>query len=139
MRLFFVYADDLNAMGSEQHYNQDNLKERLVQGEKIEATLQKLLLQMHNDKTQFIIFTHSQRRKASRLNQEERKKRVEDVKTVIRGETITKGDDVKTLGVRFESYLCLEAYWREVRAKTMKKLYGSNQVKSTQLPPKEAA
>ena len=126
-----VYADDLNAMGSEKNYNTERLRSRIkTQGEKIEATLQKLLLLMNNDKTQFIICTNSQCRKASRLSEEGRKRREEKIETEIGGESIKEGDEVKTLGVRFDTYLRFESYWKEVRGKMAKKLYGINQVKS---------
>ena len=126
-----VYADDLNAMGEESQYRPEKLEKKIKeQGDKIENTLQKLLLMMNNDKTQFIVCTHSQRRKASRLSFEERKKREAKIVTEIGGETITEGSEVRTLGVKFDSYLRFEPYWREVRGKIMKKLYGLKQIKS---------
>ena len=117
-------------MGSETRYNREKLEERIkVQGEKIEATLQKLLLLMNTDKTQFIVCTNSQCRKASRLSNEERRKRNEKIETQIGGETVVEGEEVKTLGVKFDSFLRFESYWKDVRTKMTKKLYGISQVK----------
>ena len=85
---------------------------------------------MNNDKTQFIVCTHSQRRKSSRLSQEERRKRNEKIETEIGGEKVKEGDEVKILGVKFNSFLRFESYWKEVRAKMSKKLHGISQIKS---------
>ena len=42
--------------------------------------------------------------------------------TEIGWETITEGSEVRTLGVKFDSYFRFEQYWREVRGKIIKKL-----------------
>ena len=126
-----VYTDDHNEMGTERKFDKEKLKERIkTQGEKIESTLRKLLLLMNNDKTQFIVCCHTQCRKASRLSKEDRKNRGERIVTHIGGEEITETEEVKTLGVKFDSSLRFEPYWKEVRGKMMKKLYGINQIKS---------
>ena len=91
-----VYADDLNAIGTEREFDNEKLKKLIKgQGEKIENTLQRLLLLLNTDKTQFIVCTSSQRRKASRLKEEERKRREELIETEIGGEKFTVGIVVK--------------------------------------------
>ena len=51
-----VYADDLNAVGFEDKFDIESLKNKIkTQGDRIEGTLQRQLLMMNTEKTQFIV------------------------------------------------------------------------------------
>ena len=52
------------------------------------------------------------------------------METEIGGEKVSEEDELKTLGVKFDSCLQFDAHWREIGNKMKKKLYGISQIKS---------
>ena len=126
-----VYADDLSALHRIVGFVRETIEKMVSsQGNKVNSELKKLHMNMNTKKTQFTAVMSSQRRQASRVDENERRLRKEELKITIGENTITEAEYVRTLGMEFDKSLNFKQYWFGIINPVKRKIYAISQLGS---------